>query len=114
MQRLRSFALRDSTVGTGEYCNGSIEGVVGTATLGSGELLIWSEAASLHKAESLRGCFQRILQRNGFEIEDIDGGLSSLVVYSWNMLLRLLMLRSNILLCVWVLHQYCCAPQALH
>jgi hypothetical protein len=42
-------------------------------TLGPGELLVWSEAASLQQSKPVRECFQHILQRNGFEIEAIDG-----------------------------------------
>ena len=40
---------------------------------GSGELLVWSEEHAQPKSEPLRACFVRILKRNGFEVEIIDG-----------------------------------------
>lgn len=81
MQRLRSFALRKGSEESLKECDESLEGGDGRLdTLGSGELLIWSEAASLHNAKELRACFQRILKRNGFEIEDIDGAYVALAL----------------------------------
>ena len=48
-------------------------------TLGSGELLVWSEHHTQSSKQALApvcGSFKRLLEQHGFEIEDIDGVFS--------------------------------------